>query len=248
MRTLVFDCEMAPATSYLWELRVPSGYVNKEMLISRKKLLCVAAKFFGEDEMHFFSEWHDGHEAMVRGIWNLLDEADAVVHFNGLAADEPWLATEFVILGLNPPSPYKSIDLYRAARRRFRFMSNSLAYITAELGVGKKLDSGGMQAFINVMNGDPDAQAAMAKYCKGDVISTEELFTRLRPWLPAMPPAAVVDGTGDGCPSCGSTSLVRKGYAYSPAGAYQRYRCRDCHRWSRSAQRAYAIELRPVAA
>jgi hypothetical protein len=244
MKMLVFDCEMAPASAYIWDLRVQGGWISPDKLIERKRLLCVAARFIGEEEVYFFSSWHDGHEAMVRGIWGLLDEADAVVHFNGLASDEPWLNTEFVLLGMDPPSPYRSVDLYRAVKRQFRLMSNSLAYVTSLLGVREKLHSGGMQTFIDVLAGDAKAQARMQEYCTGDVLATEELYVRLRPWLPAMPPIAMIDGISKGCPSCGSASLIRQGYSYSATGAYQRYKCRDCRHWSRSATRSYTTELR----
>jgi hypothetical protein len=127
---------MAPATAFVWDLRVPGGYINKDNLITRKRLLCVAARFIGEEDMSFYAEWlPGGRAAMLEGIWNLLDTADAVVTFNGISADEPWVNTEFIIDGMKPPSPSKPIDLYRAIKKRFNFMSSSLAYSTSLLGV-----------------------------------------------------------------------------------------------------------------
>jgi hypothetical protein len=126
VKTLVWDCEMQPGMAYIWDLKIPGGYINRDMLISRKKLLCVAAKWVGEEEMFFFSSWDDGDEGMTRGLWDLLDECDASVTFNGQMADEKWAATEFAVHGLPAPSPYKSIDLYRTVKSRFGFMSSSL--------------------------------------------------------------------------------------------------------------------------
>ncbi|NIV35232.1 MAG: hypothetical protein GWN58_38990, partial [Anaerolineae bacterium] len=51
-------------------------------------------------------------EGMLEGAWELLDEADAVVHYNGKKFDIPTLNREFVKYGFTPPSPYKQIDLY----------------------------------------------------------------------------------------------------------------------------------------
>jgi hypothetical protein len=239
---------MFPATAHIWDLRIPGGYLSADKIVTRKRLACVAAKYLGEDEpMHFFAEWlPGGHEEMVRGIWQLLDECDGVVHFNGLRADEPWLNTEFVLLGLDQPVGYKSVDLYRAVRRKFAFMSNGLAYVTKELGVRNKTDSGGMETLVAAMNGDQDARDHLGEYCKNDVLATEELFWRLRSWIPSLPNAALYEGVGFACPGCAGSNLIKRGVTRTAAGVYQRYQCNDCHRWSRGRKNIGTTELRPA--
>ena len=44
---------------------------------------------------------------MIKGIHKLLDECDAVIHYNGSKFDIPTLNKEFLLHGLHPPAPYK---------------------------------------------------------------------------------------------------------------------------------------------
>ena len=66
------------------------------------------------------SDHHDGHDAMIEGIWKLLDEADAVVTWNGVSFDMKHLRREFVLAGLTPPSPWKDIDLMLTVKREMQ--------------------------------------------------------------------------------------------------------------------------------
>lgn len=77
---------------------------------------------------------------MLKQIHALLNEADAVVHYNGAKFDIPTLNKEFILHGLPPPAPYKQIDLLRTARSQFKFPSNKLDYIAQALDLGKRLN------------------------------------------------------------------------------------------------------------
>ena len=70
---------------------------------------------------------------MLEGIHKLLDEADAVIHYNGKRFDIPSLNKEFLLNGMFPPAPFKEIDLLTVARGRFRFVSNKLDYVAQQL-------------------------------------------------------------------------------------------------------------------
>ena len=77
-------------------------------------------------------------KTMPKGIHGLLNDADAVVHYNGTKFDIPTLNKEFLLHSFNPPSPYKQIDLLRVVRSNFRFPSNKLDYVAQRLNLGKK--------------------------------------------------------------------------------------------------------------
>jgi len=76
---------------------------------------------------------------MIQAAHDLLSEADAVIHYNGNSFDMPWLHTEFLLAGMPPPEPYKNIDLLLAVRKRFRFVSNKLDYVTQAVGLEGKV-------------------------------------------------------------------------------------------------------------
>jgi DNA-directed RNA polymerase subunit RPC12/RpoP len=127
-------------------------------------------------------------------------------------------------------------------------MSNSLDYVSKTLGTARKLDNEGLQLWIRVMEGDPQAQRKMEEYNCGDLFANEDLYRRILPWIPAHPSYAVIDGEDDGlrCPQCGSTSVRPSGRAFTAVSAYPRYLCETCGKWLRGSHRLAGAELRAV--
>jgi RNase_H superfamily len=230
MKLLTLDIEAAPAQVVTWDLK--ADWINPGNILKSRRLLCMASKWYGDPEITFLSEWGDGREEMIQRAWHLLDEADGVIGYNSQGYDMPMLATEFILAGMPPPSPYVNIDLMRTVKRRFRMMSNSLDYLTGQLGVGRKGDSGGMKTWLAVENGDERARKVMEEYNKLDVEITEQLYCKLLPWIPNHPSRAIVD-QDEGCPSCGGL-LRPRGFTYTKTRRYRRFRCDDCQGWSRS--------------
>jgi hypothetical protein len=132
-RALVIDIETGPNLAWVWGLWDQN--VSLSQLENASHVMCFAAKWLGEREVSFWSEHHDGHEAMVDAAWRLLDEADAVIGYNSKGFDVKHLHREFVLANMPPPSPHKDIDLLTVARSRFKFVSNKLDHVAAELGV-----------------------------------------------------------------------------------------------------------------
>jgi hypothetical protein len=244
-RILSVDIETRPALCWVFDLR--TRYIPPDYIQEPKRMLCVAARFLGEDKTHFFSEWENGREGMARGIWKLLDIADIVLGYNSRRFDCPALMTEFLLAGLPPPSPFAQVDLYEAVKRRFAFMSNSLKHVSGMLGTERKLETEGFKLWLDVIAGDEEARRKMREYNERDVICNLDLFERIRAWIPSMPSIAVINGTATACPGCGSARLVRRGYAYTATATYQRWKC-ECGRWSRSARQVAGSDLRSVAA
>lgn len=171
---------------------------------------------------------------MIRSIHKLLDEADAVAHFNGAKFDIPVLNKEFLIHGLDPPAPFKQIDLYQTCKRRFKFASNKLDFVSKVLGIGAKVEHKGMELWAGCMNGDAASWRTMEAYNKQDVRLTERLYERLKPWIQGHPNVAQYEETGElSCPKCGSENLQSRGVFRAATVTYPRYKCKDCNSWSR---------------
>ena len=229
MKVLEIDIETAPATAYIWDLK--TRYVPIKHVIETGYTLCFAARWQHEKRIRFYSVWKDGVEGMVQAAYDLLDEADVVVHYNGRKFDIPRLNREFVKAGLVPPTNYKHIDLYQTVRSTFDFMSNGMDHVCEELGLQTKLEHKGMELWTGCMAGNRADRATMRKYNCGDVEMLRQLYYKLQPWIRAHPNRGLyVDDPQDPvCPTCGGTHLQKRGIE-RPArvNAYQRFKCVDC--------------------
>lgn len=173
---------------------------------------------------------------MLVQVHRLLDEADAVVHFNGTRFDIPTLNKEFLLHGLLPPRPYKQIDLLTIVRRKFRFPSNKLNYVAHALGLGQKVPHIGHDLWVQCMAKDPEAWKAMEKYNKGDVLLLEKVYLALIPWIQSHPNHGLYapELSKPICSNCGGTRVQRRGLDRSKTQIYQRFQCRECGTWLRS--------------
>jgi hypothetical protein len=220
---------------YCWGLYDQNIAINQ--IVEPGYTLCWSAKWHGERKIHFSSLQRDGHKKMIKKIYDLLEEADAVVHYNGTRFDIPTLNKEFVLEGFTPPSSYKEIDLLRVARQRFRFPSNKLDYISKELGLGSKTKHLGMDLWRGCMNKDKASWRTMEKYNKQDVKLLEKLYVKLLGWVKGHPNHGhYVDSKNPICRNCGSDDLIKKGHEYLMVGQYQRYKCNNCGAPNRGAQ------------
>jgi DNA polymerase elongation subunit (family B)/DNA-directed RNA polymerase subunit RPC12/RpoP len=227
MKILLLDIETAPNMVYSWGLFKQNISINQ--IVNTGYTMCWAAKWLGDKKVHFSSVHEDGMEAMVNKIYALLDEADAVIHYNGEKFDMPTLNREFLLHGLTPPNPYHNIDLLRTVRKRFRFTSNKLDFVSQQLGLGAKVKHMGMDLWTECMAGNGKSWNLMKKYNIQDVKLLETLYKKLLPWIQNHPNHALYLNTdAPVCPNCGSKHVVKNGTETTLTMKYQRYRCQDC--------------------
>lgn len=239
MRVLLLDIETAPHLVYTFDLW--NTNVSADKIVTPSAMLCFSAKWLGEKKMMFHSDWTDGHGGMVRAAHDLLDQADAVMHYNGQKFDVPHLNREMLEHDLLPPSPFQQIDLWLAVKRRFKFASTKLDFVAQELGLNGKIKHEGFELWKLVMAGDEKAQRRMQKYCERDTKLLEELYDFLQPWIPAHPSRRLFDGSG--CPVCGApaASLQRRGYAHTKVSSFRQYQCQVCGSWVRDSRRESGV-------
>lgn len=235
MRILILDIETKPGLAAVFGLW--NQNIGLPALFDSGEMMSFAAKWYGDKSIVFSSTFHQDKETMLLTIYTLLEEADAVVTFNGERFDLKILNQEFLKIGLAPVKPYLSIDLYRTVKNRFRGISNKLNWWLNYLDIPTKEETGGMQLWVDCMNNDPDAWEKMMTYNIADVDRTEQLYTRLLPWIPNHPVGDVsVDSAGNvvvAC-ACGSTHLQRRGYKRTASGLYyKQYQCQKCGKWHR---------------
>ncbi|MDE2101803.1 MAG: ribonuclease H-like domain-containing protein [Patescibacteria group bacterium] len=231
MKILLLDIETAPNLVHVWGLWKQNVGINQ--IIDAGYVMCWAAKWHGGSEIMFGSLNVCSPKKMLRAIYKLIDEADAVVHFNGKSFDMPTLNKEFLLQGWTPPSTYEQIDLLETVRKQFRFTSNKLDFVAQALGLGKKVKHSGHELWIGCMAGEAKAWKEMEAYNKQDVVLLEKVYNKLLPWVLSHPNRVLYNPDVKGCPKCGHDKYIAKGYRYTQAGVYQRYRCNNCGGWFR---------------
>lgn len=229
-KVLVLDIETSPNLAWVWQLFDVNVGLNQ--LVKSGGILSWAAKYVGDENVYFDAVWRNDKESMMLNLWHMLDEAAAVVGWNSNRFDIRHINAEFAQLGMGPPSPYKKIDLMQVVRRHMKFPSNKLDYVSQALGVGRKLETGGFELWTDVMAGNKKAQQLMQAYNEQDVLLTEEVYHKLRPWIqPAINKSIKL---GHVCPECGSKHLQARGYRDTATRRYQRFQCNGCGSWSQS--------------
>ena len=145
-KLLVVDIETMANLAWVWGTWQQD--VRPEQIVKHKRTISLAAKWVGSREVRFWSEFHDGREAMVEAAWHLLDEADGVVGYNSKRFDVKHLNTEFKLSPLPPPTHFQHIDLYQVTKREFAFGSNKLESVADRLGLGKKREHEGFKLWL----------------------------------------------------------------------------------------------------
>lgn len=237
-RCLVLDIETSPIQAYVWGLRDQNISLNQ--IVKDWDVMAWGAKWLGTPASEIIYEDRrkdKDDKRILKIVWKLLDEADIVVTQNGKRFDSRKLNARFMMHGMPPPSPYKHLDTYLIAKDAAEFTSHKLEYLTDTLNEKyKKTSHGkypGMSLWVECLNGNNDAWEEMKKYNIHDVLSTEELFEKIRAWTPKSAPSIFTDrGT---CVVCGSKRVEKRGFERTKVSTFQRLRCLNptCRKWFR---------------
>lgn len=236
-KILILDIETAPNLAYVWGAWKQN--IGQKQWSEKGHIMSFAAKWLEEDEIIYEENRTSNDKHIVQSLFSLLDRADIVVAHNGRAFDLPTVLGRGVIHRINPPSPYHIVDTLTVARKEFRFVSNSLANLTEEFGVTEKDDHKkfpGFELWLECLRGNDEAWEEMKEYNIQDVVSLEELYLRMRPYMRNHPNVALRqrDGHEVNCAKCGSHHIQYRGYYHTKMGlTYRRFVCTDCGGWGR---------------
>ena len=180
--------------------------------------------------------------------YQLLNEADALVTFNGDHFDIPHLNLLLQMYGFPPAERLQSIDL-RKTTKRAMYAYQSLDWTCQKLGLGNKLRNPGLEMWISCMKGDSEAWATMEDYDKQDVRLTDKLYVKQLPWIKQHPNAQLTDGLDElGCPRCGQAgTLIRQGVRHTKTRSYPRFQCKDCGTWSKGSRSIDSVQVSDAA-
>ena len=227
---LVMDIETLPIKAYTWGPWQQD--IHKEQIIADWSVLCWSAKWL--DDPRMITDCLTQKEALARddrricqSMWKLLDDSDVVIAQNGRRFDLPKLNTRFWKWKLGQPSSYKIIDTLDAAKRTFGMTYNSLDYLGEYLGAGRKLKTD-FQLWIDCDHGNKDALARMSEYNQQDVILLEEVYLKMRGWIPNHPKFTTYAKIIGVCPVCMNDDIKNIGLYTANVKQYQEFRCGKC--------------------
>ena len=232
-KVLLYDIETTPHIIAAWGLYE----VNSAKLVEERHLLSFSYKWLGEKKAHVYSlpdfkgysKDKKNDEKLVKKLHEVLNEADIVIGHNSNSFDNKLANTFFLRHKLPPPKPFKTVDTLRCAKSIGNFNSNSLNNLSEELGLGKKVATGGIDLWFGCMSGNMSDWKLMTKYNKMDVMLLEKLYLRLRPYMTNHP---LLDTDSCTCKVCGSEDVEQRGYTYTATQRRKKFRCRDCGHWS----------------
>jgi DNA polymerase III epsilon subunit-like protein len=239
IKVIVFDVEssfMQVGVFQLSEQYIPADHILKESI-----LICWSAKYLNESEIV-----HDcltSEEALLNddkrivvSLHNLLNKSDVLIGHNIVSFDLRKINERFLYHSLPPIVKSQTIDTYLISKQNFLFASNSLKAINKHLGIKQKLDNEGFSLWVKSMNGNSDALRDILLYCDTDVLATENLFYKIRPFIKKCPNIALFYDTNEmRCPNCGSQVLSDEGFYYTSQNKYKSMRC-ECGALSRVKQ------------
>lgn len=233
MKILLFDIETMANLGYIW------GKYEQNVIDFEREwfILCFAYKWYGQKKttavaLPDFQEYSINKEndiEVVKVLWKLFDEADVIMTHNGDAFDIKKVNARFAYHGMTPPSPYKTIDTKKVAKRYFNFNSNKLDDLGRYLGVGRKLVHTGWDLWKRCYDGDMKAWSKMIAYNKQDVILMENVYNIFKPYIANHPSYQAYKK--ESCPNCGSHHSTSRGYEKRVTCEVQRLHCEDCGKW-----------------
>lgn len=249
LKMLALDIETAPALVYTFSAHDTT--IGHNQVVEFPRIIAFSAQWRGSKKVEFYSEYHHSRAEMLEALHTMLDEADAVVTFNGDRFDLPWIEGEFIVEGMKPPSPVMKIDLFKVVRSRTRWLHKKLDVVAKRILGDQKIPHQGFGLWMDCLRGDEETQkkawALMKKYARKDTALLWPLFEELKPWIKMPHPIANTPGLA--CRNCGNTHLQRRGTAKTLQGEYPRYQCvgdKGCGAWMRGPERTAVGDTRAL--
>ena len=244
-KILIIDIETSPIVAYTWG---PKWEANLLEVNEESQIMCFSAKWLtGKQVTKGLSDYpgykknviNDKH--IVADIHKLLDDADMVVTQNGISFDHKVINARFLANGMAPPSPYKMVDTKIEAKKYLKLASYSLDDMGQYFGLGRKIENGGFGLWKLCIAGNSKAWNLMKKYNAQDVLLTEKVYLKIRPFMKTHPNFSVLNNKNN-CPKCGSSKIQLRGSAMTSSMMYQRAQCQGCGGWFRFGKRILTIK------
>lgn len=125
--------------------------------------------------------WNDYQ--IVKAIREELTKYDVVITYNGTQYDWKFLTTRLLKHRLEPVKPALHIDLLNLPRHQLLLGSNRLANVLAFLGTQDQKTILYPDIWDRASHGDKEGMDYIVEHCEQDVISLEQAFKELKPFI-----------------------------------------------------------------
>ena len=215
-------------------------FVQPDNMIEDWFLLTHSSKWLFEDKIFSFKLTkkelkNRDDRRLTEAMWQLLDEADIVVFYNGARFDQKKLNAKFLQYGLGLPRPYVLFDPIITIKKRFGLTYSGLDAVAKLLGVEGKLETE-KGLWHKVMNGDMDALDRMSKYNDRDILCLQDVYLEIRPYAIQHPNIGLYIAEDVACcPTCGSENLNfdKNSDYFTMVNRFRYFQCNDCQSWGR---------------
>lgn len=230
-KRLFFDIETSFNIGWFWR----AGYaqnINPDQIIHERKVICISWKWDGDHQVHNLT-WDKNQcdKKMIKEFLKVMNKADEIIAHNGDRFDIKWLKTRALYHKLPALPRYQTLDTLKVVKSNFNFNSNKLDYIAKFLGVGEKMETGGIDLWKEViLNNNKKALAKMVAYCDQDVIVLDKVFQAIKNYVPHKHHFGVTNkGHKFSCPECGSVHVRLSKESTTAAGTPRKHlKCKKC--------------------
>lgn len=240
------DIETSPNLAHVWNFWKTNVGVNQ--VIDDAQLMSFAYKDLNGDWVYYEDMTNNSYEELVLKASKMIDEADILIGHNFKKFDMRWICGQCAVLGISPPSPPVIIDTYLECKKYFHFPSYKLEYLSRVFGCDvkdKHKKFPGHELWVECLKGNKEAWEEMENYNCQDVETNEQLYLKIRPWIKSHPNLALMTGkTRPSCPTCGSSDIQYRGYAFTKVSAFHRFQCNSCGSWGRERTNALSEKER----
>jgi len=228
-KVMVYDIETSLVRIDHWG--TGKTYIRHDQLVpgeeGETRIISIAWKYVGEDNVYALT-WDDGcDKAMMKEFMGYYNECDMVIGQNNNSFDNKLVATRAAKHGFPLNRFVKSFDIYRKVKSVLKLQSYSMAYMAKFFGLTLKQSHEGIRMWKMIQYGTPAEKkeylAKMVEYNVGDIVTTEELYMKLRPYMGAVSHVGVSEGKPRwSCPVSGSEDVEWINTIYTEAGTVQR--------------------------
>ena len=232
-KVLIYDIETSLLEGTFWW--TGEQYISHSQLRTEPRIITIAYKWLNEDKVYCL-KWDENQcdKQLMKEFVEIYNSADMVIGQNSDKFDNRFVNTRAMKHNLNINTFVKSFDIMKQTKRLFRLPSYSMDYISKYLGIAGKLQHAGIQMWKDIQFGNKkESKAAMQMMCDyniQDVLTTEEMYLKLRKYMGNVVHLGVLAGEEKtSCPNCGSHKLELFKTTVTATGVIRRImRCKKC--------------------
>ena len=189
-------------------------FISYQQMRSEAKIISVSWRWLGEEKVQHL-HWDlekKCDEQLMKDFLKEYNKADMVVGFNNKNFDDRWINARAMKYNLLVNVHVKSFDIIKQCKRLFRLPSYSMDYVAKFMGVTLKQAHEGIVMWNMLEEGTLEKRREyiqkMLNYNIGDIVTTEEIFLKLRKYMGHVIHLGVFQGKAKySCPHCGGANV-----------------------------------------